>query len=116
MVSERRTVETLTAQLWQHSPLSTIRRHQEKQAYLKERLVAAVKNRHKDNHQRLLNASQTLHAVSPLATLNRGYALVTDIDSGQIIRSISQLKSGYTVTTRLAKGHFISKVNSLHNE
>jgi exodeoxyribonuclease VII large subunit len=67
-------------------------------------------------NQRLLSASQTLHAVSPLATLNRGYALVTELTSGQVIRSTDQLKVGDKLTTRLAKGHFTSNVDSLIDE
>jgi exodeoxyribonuclease VII large subunit len=79
-------------------------------------LVSATNACLKHNNQRLLNASQTLQAVSPLATLNRGYALVTEQASGQIIRSTKQLKVGDKVKTRLAKGYFFSKIDALIEE
>ena len=111
-----RTLETQTARLGLHSPMSAIHRHQQQQTYLAERLVNATNNHLKQLNQRLLNTSQTLHAVSPLATLNRGYALVTEQTSGQIIRSTEQLKLGDKVTTRLAKGYFASQVDELFDD
>jgi exodeoxyribonuclease VII large subunit len=64
----------------------------------------------------LLNASQTLHAVSPLATLNRGYALVIKPDSGAVIRSSEQLKPGDTVQTRLGHGSFTSEIKTISRD
>ena len=64
--------------------------------------------------QSLSNHSQTLHAVSPLATLNRGYALVIKKASGQLIRSTKQLKPDDIIETRLAEGRFTSQVKSLN--
>ena len=107
-----RILETQTARLWQHSPMTAISHHQQKQTYLNERLTNAINNRLKQSTQRLQNISQTLHAVSPLATLNRGYALVTDPISGQIIRSTEQIKLGDKVMTRLATGRFTSQVDA----
>jgi exodeoxyribonuclease VII large subunit len=111
-----RNLQTQTARLWLHSPMSAIHRHQQKQTYLGERLVNATNNHLKQLNQRLLNTSQTLHAVSPLATLNRGYALVTEPISGQVIRSTAQLKVGDKLTTRLATGHFTSQIDSLFDD
>ncbi|MEQ1560701.1 MAG: exodeoxyribonuclease VII large subunit [Methyloglobulus sp.] len=110
---QQRIVETHTARIWQSSPLAAIRRYQQQQAYLYERLNTANNNRLKQLNLRLLNASQTLHAVSPLATLGRGYAIVTDPVSGKIISSTGQLKIGDKITTRLAKGQFSSRVETI---
>jgi exodeoxyribonuclease VII large subunit len=54
-----------------------------------------------------------LHAVSPLATLNRGYAQVTEAESGTIVRSVRQLAVRSRVQTRLADGQFISEIVEL---
>ena len=106
-------VEAKIAQLWQYSPAVAINNYQQKQDYLSKRLIAVTRHRLEQRTQRLLNASQTLHAVSPLATLNRGYALVIQQASGQIIRSIEQLKTGDRVETRLAKGRFTSQISTI---
>jgi exodeoxyribonuclease VII large subunit len=116
LTHNRRISEAQTARLWQQTPMSAIRRNQQQIAYLSERLVSATNIFLKNNSQRLLNASQTLHAVSPLATLNRGYALVTVQTSGLIVRSTEQLKIGDKVVTRLAKGHFTTQVDALFEE
>jgi exodeoxyribonuclease VII large subunit len=52
-----------------------------------------------------------LHSLSPLAVLNRGYALVLS-DAGSLIRSAAQVAAGDRLTTRLADGTFASRVES----
>ena len=52
-----------------------------------------------------------LHALSPLAVLERGYALVMDAEGG-VVRSTQQLTAGETVETRLADGKFRSRVEA----
>jgi exodeoxyribonuclease VII large subunit len=52
-----------------------------------------------------------LHSLSPLAVLDRGYALVLS-SNGDLIRSAAQIAAGELVTTRLADGSFVSSVES----
>ena len=108
-----RTLDTKIERLTRCSPTSVIRGKQQLQDYLSERLTAAIRNQLKQSDQRLLTASQTLHAISPLATLNRGYALVTEPSSGQIIRSVEQLKVGDKLSTQLSTGQITSQVIEL---
>jgi len=53
-----------------------------------------------------------LHSLSPLAVLDRGYALVLS-PNGALIRSTSQIGSGDQLTTRLADGSFSSRVETI---
>jgi exodeoxyribonuclease VII large subunit len=53
-----------------------------------------------------------LRSLSPLAVLDRGYALVLTAD-GSIIRSINQIDIGASLTTRVADGAFASRVESI---
>lgn len=106
-------IEAKTAKLWQHTPIITINSYKQRQCYLSQRLIKAGQRRLEQLNQRLLNASQTLHAVSPLATLKRGYALALHLPSGQIIRSSAQLRAGDLVQTRLAQGQFTSQVKNI---
>ena len=57
----------------------------------------------------LKNLSTNLSAVSPLAVLDRGYAIVMD-DSGKALTSSSNIKVGETIHTRLANGSLTSNV------
>jgi exodeoxyribonuclease VII large subunit len=47
--------------------------------------------------------SGRLHTVSPLKTLERGYAIVLDADN-QVVRRIAQVQSGDPITARVADG------------
>ena len=50
--------------------------------------------------------------MSPLATLERGYGIVTDSE-GTIIRAAKRIKPGDKVTAKLAKGELHCSVNSV---
>lgn len=105
-----------TAKLWQHNPALTISSHKQRQDYLSKRLIAATAHKLEQLNQRLLNSSQTLHAVSPLATLNRGYAMAIKPSTGEIIHSTEQLKLGDMVETRLAQGRFTSQIKDINRD
>ena len=52
-----------------------------------------------------------LQALSPLAILDRGYALVFD-DSGKLLKDVRAVKSGDEISARLAKGTLLAIVKS----
>jgi len=60
---------------------------------------------------RLSALDAQLNSLSPLAVLERGYALVLDADGG-VVRSTLQVTPGDKVFTRLSDGAFISRVES----
>jgi exodeoxyribonuclease VII large subunit len=49
--------------------------------------------------------------VSPLATLRRGYAIVTGPDD-VVLQDAAQVREGDQITARLAKGQVIAQVTS----
>jgi exodeoxyribonuclease VII large subunit len=53
-----------------------------------------------------------LEALSPVAILNRGYALVFDA-GGQLVKDASQLRPGDDLSLRLARGAVDARVNSV---
>jgi exodeoxyribonuclease VII large subunit len=52
---------------------------------------------------RLERMDTALHALSPLAILERGYALVFDA-SGKLLKDAKKAKPGDEISARLAKG------------
>jgi exodeoxyribonuclease VII large subunit len=72
-------------------------------------LASAARGRAALARQRFKLAARTLHAVSPLATLDRGYAIVTT-PSGAVLREAAALRPGDRVTTRLASGGFSADI------
>jgi exodeoxyribonuclease VII large subunit len=62
---------------------------------------------------RLRLAERALNSVSPLATLERGYAIVTDTDNGRILTDASKTKPGKSITARLAHGSLSATVDNV---
>jgi exodeoxyribonuclease VII large subunit len=65
------------------------------------------------NRQRLDQAMATLNVVSPLATLERGYAIITREQDQQLIRHSSQLQPGDPIRARLGKGEIRCLVDAV---
>ena len=91
-----------------------------------DRKLAEVRHRSSSAEGRLYRAAQVaitarraayanlrgqLQSLSPLAVLQRGYALVQD-ESGAVIRSVRQVDVGETVHTRLGDGSFSSRITA----
>ena len=57
----------------------------------------------------LRQAARALHAVSPLATLERGYAILFDAD-GRVVRSVRGVEAGEPLRARLADGELPLRV------
>jgi len=56
--------------------------------------------------------ARALHAVSPLATLERGYAILSNPASGEIVRSTAQAPPGSSLRARVADGEFDVRVGT----
>ncbi len=102
-------LQVLASRLQQQTPDHTIKQLKLSSASLYQRLEKQVQRLLEQQQLRLKNAMQLLDAVSPLATLDRGYAIVSD-EEGQVITDAEALAEGQTINTRFAKGKVSSKV------
>jgi len=59
---------------------------------------------------RLQAALQTLHATSPIATLGRGYAIVSRVADGAVLRDPDGAPPGTEIDARLARGTLRARV------
>ena len=80
---------------------------------LAERLPRATQARLREQRQQLQNLAQTLHIVSPLATLGRGYSILLD-ERGQAVRAASQTRPGQRLKARLGEGQLDVRVEDNH--
>jgi exodeoxyribonuclease VII large subunit len=71
--------------------------------HLASRLAAAGRRRIDERKAKLSNLATAFNALSPQATLARGYALVRD-PSGQLVRSQRQIEAGMSLVLRFAEG------------
>lgn len=63
--------------------------------------------------ERLGRCAQTLHALSPIATLARGYAIAADPTTGKILRDAGSVAKGAAIDVRLARGSLICIVKNI---
>jgi exodeoxyribonuclease VII large subunit len=82
---------------------------------LHQRLGAATARSLQATSSRLAVAAGRLQAISPLATLGRGYAIVQDA-AGGIVRDAGKLQPGDTISARLARGTLTAKVSATRRE
>lgn len=86
------------------SPQPRVMQARERLHTLAAHLRALTTSRMGRQRGHLLELARGLNAVSPLATLERGYAILLDPKSGSTLRTISVMKMGDDITARLADG------------
>ena len=104
--------QRMTQRLNQHSPQPRIHRAQNRVQQLEYRLAQLMSARLSATRERFGNAMTHLDAVSPLATLARGYS-VTTASNGNVLKQAKQVKAGDMLTTRLADGWVESEVKGV---
>lgn len=102
-------VAELAAAVLRHDPRQRLGVANERLTALRAHLDRSVERGLQVSATRVRALDARLHALSPLAVLDRGYALVQGAD-GTLIRSTTQLAAGDRVSTRLSDGAFISRV------
>jgi exodeoxyribonuclease VII large subunit len=71
---------------------------------LRDRLRAISARRFESRRLQLSELARTLNAVSPLATLQRGYSILLNEDRSQVLRSVAQVREHSRLVARLADG------------
>ncbi|MGH8490808.1 MAG: exodeoxyribonuclease VII large subunit, partial [Gammaproteobacteria bacterium] len=97
-------IETLSARLWRLAPSALIAFRLSECDHYVRRLRHGIDQSLAKTAGQLVNLSRALQAVSPLATLERGYAIVTRLPGGEIVRDASRVAPGCEIDTRLARG------------
>ncbi len=101
----------LNVKLGAQNPTLLLKQNRQTTNYLNSRLQQAALNLFAQKKSLLSNVARTLHTISPLQTLGRGYSITLD-GKGSPIVSIAQVKANDTIETRLHNGSIISHVES----
>jgi exodeoxyribonuclease VII large subunit len=72
-------------------------------------MASAMKNALLRQRARLEQLEHELKALSPVAILERGYALVFD-SSGNLVKDSAQVETGDEISARLARGTLTARV------
>jgi exodeoxyribonuclease VII large subunit len=107
-----RRADDLCAAVLRHDPRQRLAHARQHFAAGGVRLDRALERMLHEKGTRLNGLDARLHSLSPLAVLERGYALVQD-EQGALIRSAQRVIPGERVFTRLSDGAFTSRVEGL---
>jgi exodeoxyribonuclease VII large subunit len=110
MVNAKQSFQLTTAQIFQSSALQKFEKLQDLLKTELKSLNLQIKNIIDRKKLLLESISSNLKAVSPLAVLDRGYAIVMN-EEGRALKSSKDVKVGDTINTRLADGGFSSDVS-----
>ena len=103
------------AKLQRHSPGQQLTRLGLQQNLLVQRLDIAMQGLLAEKRRRLELACRSLDTISPLATLQRGYAIVSRLPERRILRQAATVKPGDRVEARLAEGTLVCTVDAAEN-
>jgi len=119
-----RTLKRLVAEQHQHAnalhrrlalaaPAGRIATLMEYRQRTEHRLIRAMQQRTAMTRQHFSAVTGNLNAVSPLATLERGYAIVRHAGRDSVVRNATELKTGDAIETQLAKGSVTATVTNI---
>ncbi|HET7674529.1 MAG TPA: exodeoxyribonuclease VII large subunit [Gammaproteobacteria bacterium] len=111
----RQHLRRAVAELREQAPWRRLQMLNEQLAGLRERLRFAGAQPVHTARNRYALAARALDAVSPLATLGRGYAIVTG-DDGRAITDAARVRGGDNIRARLARGELQATVTTTRTE
>jgi exodeoxyribonuclease VII large subunit len=109
-------VAQLRTQLQVNIPVARLQSYQKQLSYLRQRVNTAMTHQLERKSRSLANFAHVLDTVSPLATLHRGYAIVTRTADNQILRSATQANRGELIRARLSQGQLLCKVENIESD
>lgn len=99
-----------------HSPISQIQSSQTAVQHVTKQMESFTLRSLSRNQSKFTTLIRALRAVSPLATIERGFAVVAQPDGtrwGQPVRSITEVKPGDQLKAHIADGSIDVSVNSI---
>ncbi|MFA5838194.1 MAG: exodeoxyribonuclease VII large subunit [Bellilinea sp.] len=113
LASSRRDSADLEMRLARLSPQRKVQEDRQRLDELLERAVHGLTASHRLRRAHVTGLTARLQSLSPLAVLQRGYAVVRGPD-GRILQSVQQVKSGDAITARLKDGDLTAQVQQIN--
>jgi len=107
-------LDHLAHRLRQQHPGQRLAQHRKLLQQASHRLRLAATRIIPERRRILQNLARTLNAVSPLPTLARGYAIVTDAQSGVAISSVEDVQPKQALITQLHDGQILSNIDKVN--
>ena len=106
LADRREGLDWLQRRLDHLSPARQIAEHRRRTFDLQRRAHQTMQHRLTLAQARLAGQASRLIALDPYAVLSRGYAIVTDADTGAVVSSSRQVRAGRGLRVRVADGEF----------
>jgi len=97
----------------QHNPQQILTRHGQRLATLRQRLIDLNQRQLERRAAAVQRCSALLRSVSPLAVLERGYAIVERIPGKEVVRSNREVCAGEHLAVRLHDGRLECEVTKI---
>ncbi len=107
-------LDNLNQKIKERNPLYQIKQKQLSISNMQGNLIKTMQYNLKRMSQRVEIMFSKNEAFSPKATLNRGYAIVSKKDSGEILRQAKQLSVGEKLTIRLATANIDATTDDIY--
>ncbi len=104
------------ARLQHHNPLQRITQKQAHCHQLQQRLKNAIRQQLDRSAQQLQGLCRALDVISPLATLGRGYTVLSRLPEHELLHDARQVQPGDRVEARLAQGRIVANVIESHRK
>ena len=110
LAEQRASLAAVNSQMRYLSPTRLIQSERQRVDELARRAATAMTYCVQLQRNQLTGMHKRLTALSPLAVLNRGYAVVTNKDNGHLITQVAQAPAGTSIQVRVADGSFDAKI------
>ena len=80
------------------------------------RFIGTIRSILKQKNSEIMSIKSILTSISPTATLERGYAIVTDYNTNKIVKNSDKLKIGKKLHVKLAESEIDSIVEKIYEK
>ncbi len=113
LLTQSHQLQSVRGELLQLSPALSVQRSIGRLAGLRQRLATGARRLVSDADHRVALLGRALHSVSPLATLERGYAIVKDAASDRVLMRAADISEGDDIRAHLASGELVATVKQV---
>ena len=113
LLLQKNRLQENSSELKAQSPALSVQRSIGRLQQIYQRLATSTRIVMSDANHRIALLGRALNSVSPLATLDRGYAIVKQEKSGDVLMNSSSVSPGDDVRAQLARGEIVATVKKV---
>jgi exodeoxyribonuclease VII large subunit len=114
--NKKMTLTEISAKVNELNPAHRIARQTEKINVLQIQFKKSINHTLEKAHGEISKLSQLLNTISPISTLERGYAIVTEQKTNEIVTNTKYLQSGDQLRIRLSTSEIDSTIDRIHEK